>query len=243
MKFLFFALPIIAYNAVWDGRRVTRFWDSANKLWCSSGVDNSSYSASNSKNCCSKLTGSVSFTPDGYCTGQEDFLNGPVFEIYEKCCDDYIAFTAARTINGVTPSRIITVKGIDVPVNDTSLPNIDESIPTGPTNIQQIIKPTPVTTVSPKAPENSATTTTVSSQVSSTTSESTTTKSDSNTTLSSSDAEVTPSSSSNDKNSKSGPTSKPLDSAAGSNTSSSNILIPSGCTTILITSIIAALYN
>jgi hypothetical protein len=136
MKYLIFTLPIVAVNRVWDGGRSTRFWDSANKLWCSSGGSNFAYNEENSRICCSKMTGNVSFTSDGFCTGQEDFLNGPVFEIYDKCCGDYIAFTAAHTINGVTPSRIITVQGYDVPVNDTSLPNIDESRPTGLSNIQ-----------------------------------------------------------------------------------------------------------
>ncbi|KXN72674.1 hypothetical protein CONCODRAFT_68866 [Conidiobolus coronatus NRRL 28638] len=242
MKYLFFTLPIIAYNGVWDGGRVTRFWDTANRLWCSSGGSDFSYSASNSKSCCSKMTGNISFTSDGYCTGQEDFVNGPIYAIYENCCLDFRAFTAAHTINGVTPSRIITVKGLDVPVNDTSLPNIDESRPTGPSNIQQIPKPTAVTTVLPKVPENDVKTT-VSAPVSSTTSDSTTAKTDSNTTLSSSGTETTPSSSNNDKNSKSAPTGKPLDSVAGSNTSSSIALTPYGYTAILITSIAAALYN
>ncbi|KXN72673.1 hypothetical protein CONCODRAFT_4536 [Conidiobolus coronatus NRRL 28638] len=149
MKYLSFVLPIVAYNGVWDGGRSTRFWDSANKLWCSSGGSNFAYNEGYSKVCCNKMTSNVSFTSDGFCTGQEDFLNGPEFEIYAKCCRDFIAFTGAYTINGVTPSRIITVKGHDVPVNDTSLPNIDESIPTGPTNIHQTPKPTSVITASP----------------------------------------------------------------------------------------------
>ncbi|KXN72671.1 hypothetical protein CONCODRAFT_4534 [Conidiobolus coronatus NRRL 28638] len=97
---------------------------------------NFTYSEENSKLCCNKMTGSVSFISDGFCTGQEDFLNGPVFEIYAKYCESFSVFTGAHAINCVTPSKIITVRRRDVQANDISITNIDEYIATGPSNIQ-----------------------------------------------------------------------------------------------------------
>jgi hypothetical protein len=64
----------------------------------------------------------VSFTSEGFCYGQEEFLNGPEYKIFFDCCWKVYAHTAAETINGVTPSKVIYVDRLFVPVNGTTGP-------------------------------------------------------------------------------------------------------------------------